>query len=157
MKQKKKYVRVKDRRVGLAVKDRPKVSERNGNQWIVTPKQMKFVEYWLDTDSPTYSNAYQSALKAGYSTFHAKQITSNVRDLEWVKEAKRRLKHFTPDHTLQLLQKHATTGKDTDRLRALEMIGKIQGMFIDRSMTHIDVTFTNQVPRPTPVDVIDNK
>lgn len=144
----KKYVRVKDRRVGVAVKERKQISERNANQWVVTPKQMKFVEYWLDTKSPTYSNAYQSAIRAGYSTNHAKQITSNVLSLEWVKEAKRRLRYFTPDHTLQLLQDHAMNAKDSDSLRALELIGKIQGLFIDRSIHQIDVQFKNEVPRP---------
>jgi len=145
----KRYVRPKDRRVGLAVKDRKQSKVANGNQWVVTPRQHKFIEYWLTPSSPTFSNAYQSAIKAGFSKDHATQITTKALDLVWVREARRRLNRFTPEHTIQKLQDHALHAKkDADSIRSLELLGKIQGIFIDRSIQQIDVQFNNDVPRP---------
>lgn len=38
-------------------------------------KQAKFLEYYLDNKSDTFSNAYRSALKAGYKEEYARNIT----------------------------------------------------------------------------------
>jgi len=147
----KKYVRVKDRRVGLAVKDRPQSKvEKNGNQWIITPKQMMFVENWLTPNSPTFGNAYQSARSAGFSHQHSAHITTEAFNLEWVNEAKRRLIRFNPEHIVQKLQDMTNASKDSDKIRALELLARVNGMFIDRSIVaNIDVKFTNDIPRPT--------
>lgn len=149
MKPKRKYIRVKDRRVGLAVKDRTKVSERNANQWTLTPKQELFADYYFNPSSITFSNALQSALRAGYSRNHAVMITSNVLSLEWVREAKSRLSNWKPEHIYKKYEQLANgAGKDADKLHALDSMAKISGMFIDRSIQQIDVQFTNSVPRP---------
>lgn len=42
----------------------------------LNPKQSDFAAYYLNPDSPTYSNATQSALKAGYTQEYADNITS---------------------------------------------------------------------------------
>ena len=47
-----------------------------------TPQQIDFAMRYYLPDSPTYGNALQSALKAGYSQTYAKNIT--IFDLEWV-------------------------------------------------------------------------
>lgn len=149
MKVKKKYVRVKDRRQGLAVKDRKySTVEKNGNQWTVTPKQMRFVELWLNPDSDSFGNAYQSALAAGFSTSVAKNITTNAWNLLWVKEARGRLTKFTPEHIVRKLEQKTNSKRDSDSIRALEVLARIQGMFVDRTISQVDVTFTNAVPRP---------
>lgn len=145
---KKKYVKVKDRQA-LPVKDRQKTTKvKNSNQYISDPRQDAFASLWLDPSSPTFGNAYQSAIKAGYSTYHAKQITSNALSLEWVKEAKSKLAKFTPEHIVKKLEALTNASKDSDKIRALELLARVNGLFIDRSVQHIDVQFTNAVPRP---------
>lgn len=46
------------------------------------PRQSLFLSYYIDPKSETFSNAYQSALKAGYEDDYAKVILS--KDLEWL-------------------------------------------------------------------------
>lgn len=48
-------------------------------------RQIKFLSYYLDPKSETYSNALQSALRAGYTQKYAENITA--LNLEWVGEA----------------------------------------------------------------------
>lgn len=50
----------------------------------LTPRQMEFLRHYLDPKSETYSNAYQSALKAGYGPKYANQITAIGN--EWLRE-----------------------------------------------------------------------
>lgn len=112
-------------------------------------KQYKFVEAWLDPNSDTFGNAYQSALKVGFSKKYAGIISSESQGNKWLEPAKKRLKNLQPEHIYQAMQSIALQGAaDRDRLRALELMAKVQGMFIDRSISQVDVTFTNTVPRP---------
>lgn len=144
-----KYVRVKDRRQGLAPKKRVYKDVANGNQWTITPRQLKFVELWLSPRSETFGNAYQSAVQAGFSDGLARQISSNALSLEWVQAAKQQLISLTPNHVIKGLEHEALNASQSrDRIKALELIGKLQGQFIERSISHVDVQFTNNVPRP---------
>lgn len=150
---KRKYVRVKDRRQGLEPQKRLKMSSKNANQWTITPKQIKFVELWLTPGSETFGNAYQSAKLAGFSEAHAVKLTSESQGLEWISEAKKRLVTLEPTHIIKALEHMALHSRqDRDKIKALELTGKIHGMFIDRSISHVDVQFTNEVPRPV-IDV----
>ena len=106
--------------------------------------------------NPMFGNAYQCALEVGYSDATARSITASSQDKIWIREAYQRLVSFKPEHTIKQLEDIALNSEyDRDRLKALEMIGKIQGIFIDRQQTDIQVTFTNSVPRPltTVIDV----
>lgn len=145
-----KYVRVKDRRQGLEPKKRSQnLTSTQANQWTITPRQIKFVEQWLTPGSDTFGNAYQSALAAGFGQEYAKKITTNTLSLEWVAEAKKRMTTLEPSHTIKALEHMALHSRqDRDKIKALELVGKIQGLFVDRSISHIDVQFTNEVPRP---------
>jgi len=61
------------------------VSNPNGaNQWVPDPRQDLFLSHYLDPNSETFSNAYQSALKAGYSDEYAQVVT---RGRSWLSEA----------------------------------------------------------------------
>jgi hypothetical protein len=161
MRTKKKYVRLKDRRVGLLPSQRTiDRFEKNANQWTITPQQIRFVELWLtpkinNAPNPYFGDAYQAATQAGFSDSYAKRIVTESEGLEWVREARKRLVSFAPTHTLKQLENMALHAKkDSDRIRALELIARIQGLFIDRSIQQIDVQFTNSVPRPvTDVEV----
>jgi hypothetical protein len=57
------------------------------NQYETDPRQVDFLKAYLDRQSDTFANAYQSAIKVGYSEEYAKTIVS--RDLEWVSDAVR--------------------------------------------------------------------
>ena len=51
---------------------------------ILDPKQQAFLEYYVDPKSSSFSNAKESALKAGYSKEYAKNITGQMPD--WLSE-----------------------------------------------------------------------
>lgn len=55
-----------------------------GNQYQADPRQVDFIEYYFNRDSETYSNALQSALKAGYSQEYAESITHKMP--QWLAE-----------------------------------------------------------------------
>lgn len=48
------------------------------------PRQSLFLSYYIDPKSKTFSNAYQSAIKAGYEEEYAKVILN--KDLDWLSE-----------------------------------------------------------------------
>ncbi len=55
-----------------------------GNQYKADPRQSLFLQYYLDIKSTTFSNALQSALKAGYEQEYAENITGQMP--EWLSE-----------------------------------------------------------------------
>lgn len=62
-----------------------KKNNPNGaNQYKVDPRQALFLAYYLDPKSDTFSNAYQSAMRAGYEEAYAAQITAKMP--EWLGE-----------------------------------------------------------------------
>ena len=60
-------------------KSKQKVKEKD-----FTPQQIKFAMFYYLPDSPTYGNAMQSALRAGFSDQYARIIT--VKNLNWIKD-----------------------------------------------------------------------
>jgi hypothetical protein len=48
------------------------------NQYRPDPRQSLFLSYYLDPKSKTFSNALQSALKAGYEQEYAESITAKM-------------------------------------------------------------------------------
>ena len=74
----------------------------NANQWKPDPRQALFLEYYLDPKSETFSNCYQSSIKAGYSEEYAKVLVAqmptwlseNLKDNEMLKTAENNLKDF---------------------------------------------------------------
>lgn len=120
-------------------------------------KQLKYVMNYYDPNSDTFGNAFQSGIAAGFSPKYSTQITSSTRNNLWVLEARKRMTHFTPDHIYQSLQEVAQVGQNRDKLKALELMGKAKGMFIDRSQSDVHVTFTNSVPRPVTENIIEGE
>ena len=55
------------------------------NQYQPDPRQSLFLAHYLDPKSETFSNALQSALKAGYSQETSESITSNMPT--WLSES----------------------------------------------------------------------
>lgn len=60
-------------------KSKQKVKEKE-----FTPQQIKFAMFYYLPDSPTYGNARQSALRAGFSDKYSRNIT--VKNLNWIKD-----------------------------------------------------------------------
>jgi len=103
------------------------------NQWTGTPQQEEFLVRYMDPKSPTFANPYESAMEAGYSESYARIIAQPSVNRQWIQEA-RNIVSMHPEHIVQGLQQFAldTTKKDEVRLRALELLGKSQGIFIER-------------------------
>lgn len=55
------------------------------NQYQPDPRQTLFLASYLDPKSKTFSNAYQSALKAGYEEEYAQNLTSLMPN--WLSES----------------------------------------------------------------------
>lgn len=110
-------------------------------------KQTRTVEnYFNPRNRETFGNLYESAVQAGFSKSYAKSI---VRDTEWIQDLKLQLKQYGPDHIYQSFQDLAQSAeRDSDKIKALELMGKAQGMFIDRSVQDVHVKFINDMPRP---------
>jgi len=79
--------------------DMAETNPNKANQWRPDPRQDLFLSKYLDPNSPTWSNAYQSALQAGYEDEYAKALLSKmptwlaekVKDTQLVSKALRNL------------------------------------------------------------------
>jgi hypothetical protein len=61
---------------------KPKVAKPKSE--LLDPRQALFLARYLNPNSKTYSNIYQSALDAGYSDSYA--LNMRAKSLEWVSE-----------------------------------------------------------------------
>lgn len=59
-------------------------SKQKAKEKEFTPQQIKFAMFYYLPDSPTYGNAMQSALRAGFSDKYSRNIT--VKNLNWIKD-----------------------------------------------------------------------
>ncbi|MBA3678773.1 hypothetical protein H0W80_01070 [Candidatus Saccharibacteria bacterium] len=121
----------------------------------LTKKQLKYVMSYYDPNSETFGNGYESGRAAGFAKVYSAQLASPARNVQWVMEARKRMTHYSPDHIYQALQDVAQNAAPREKLKALELMGKAKGMFIDRSQQDVHVTFTNDVPRPSTESIID--
>lgn len=85
------------------------------NQYATDPRRKLAWEYYIDPESETFSNAYRSALKAGYAENTARQITSDnwwsakVRRLQLLDKAEKVL-----DEMLELDTTNTKVTKEGD-------------------------------------------
>lgn len=133
------------------IKDLPKPAKPDIK---LNKKQLDYVLNYYDPNSETFGNSFRSAVKAGFSQKYAKTLMQPAVNNLWVLEARKRMTNFTPDHIYQALQDVAVSGENRDKIRALELMGKANGMFVDRQQRDVHVTFTNTVPRPK-TEIID--
>lgn len=116
---------------GLVPKKRP-VKLTKANQWNATPQQKLFMKLWTSPDSPSFGNAYGSAIAAGYAPKYATNLASPSQANKWLLEY-REATQFTPKHIEQGIQAIAINpsqakSPDDTRLKAYELLAKIQGM-----------------------------
>lgn len=111
-------------------------TDSHPNQWTGTPQQEKYLLLYLDPSSPTFGNSYQSAMEAGFSESYARVLAAPSQRKQWVAEAKDYLSlvQLGPEHIAQKLQQAALdpTNKTADQLRALELLAKLQGLFVEK-------------------------
>lgn len=115
-------------------------------------KRRLFISLFYNEDSPTFGNSFASAMASGFKPATAWNLTS--RKPSWWREAQRKnTATYTPEHIVYGIQHVAKNSKhDMAKLKAYEMLGKLQGMFVDRSVTQVDISYTNAVPRPVTID-----
>lgn len=76
----------------------PETNPNGSNQYSLDPRQRLLWKFYIDPHSETFGNALQSAIKAGYTTGTAEQITattwfkSKVRRVEMLDKAEENLK-----------------------------------------------------------------
>ena len=133
---------------------KPQKEEQKLAKVKYTLKQRNTVaNYFNARNKETYGNLAESAVQAGYSRSYANSI---VRNTPWILELKEQLQNYTPDHIYRGFQDVAINGEyDRDKLKALELMGKAQGMFVDRVQSDVHVTFVNEVPRPASEIIIE--
>lgn len=90
-------------------KKKVQVKGRQANQYKVDPRQALFLEYYFDPNSESFSNASQSAIRAGFSKRYADNIThllptwlsESIGDQYLLRRAEQNLKEFVEMDTTQ--------------------------------------------------------
>lgn len=109
------------------------VLDTRSNQWVSSPKQETFMYHYLDPTSKTFGNIYRSGLVAGYSDSYSRKMASKSIANQWIGDYVNKMV-LQPEHIVQGIQKLAITSiRDSDKLRAYELLAKLQGLLIDKS------------------------
>lgn len=111
------------------------------NQWQSNPRQQMFLENYFTPESETFGNVFRSAIKAGYRESYARSLTRKQNNQLWLAEYLQNTK-LTPEHITSGITNIATNDKykASDRLKAYELLGKLQGLFVDKSITaHVNI------------------
>ena len=122
---------------GVKTIDRVKLEKRKTEilgetKDIDARRREEFCFNYLDPKSPTFANIYASACEAGYSDSYARKMASNPKQYPWINSAVG-LIEMKPEHIVQQFQDLALNNKSANiRLKALELLGRAQGMFIER-------------------------
>lgn len=106
----------------------------NGTLQTLDPRQREFFSHYMDTNSPTFGNYYQSALRAGYTD----QTARNLMHLRpaWLSETTGQNTKFEPEVLLAKLGEIINNRQETtqNRLRAIDMMMKHYKMYGERNI-----------------------
>jgi hypothetical protein len=120
------------------------------------PRQSLFLSYYIDPKSETFSNAYQSALKAGYEEEYASTILN--QDLAWLSES------LSDSHLLQKAEKRLNQILDfepvdqegnidnsliANQMKAVTLVAK--GLGKNKYSERVEQTGANGRELPTPM------
>jgi len=136
---------------GLKPKDRKlatttKKTKLQANQWQNTPQQNNFMVRWLDPASPTFGNAYKSALAAEYKEGYAHQIASPAINNKWIQS-------YTNLHKLELehieqklismingkITRNDSNSPEDTRIRAIELLAKVTGKLDSKNNVNVTI------------------
>ena len=100
------------------------------------PKKQRWLEYYYNPNSETYSNAYRSGIKAGFSESYSRSLKSPSMNHKWTA-----IDNYTdrqsmqPEHIISSYEKIILQSpKEENQLKALEMLAKIKGMLVDKKL-----------------------
>lgn len=95
----------------------------------LAPRQQKFMELYLDVDSKSFGNCYQSAISAGFTEQTARNLTHNKP--KWYSELIGQNSGIQPEHLLLKLTDIINDENETtqNKLRAIDMLMKNKGMY----------------------------
>ena len=117
-------------------------SKEVANQWQATQKEQDWLRYYMDPkEKETWGNAYQAAIKAGYSESYASNIMSPSLALQWVQQAKN-IMRLNPEHLKFALAQIISDkySKDSDKIAAIKLLGTDQGMFVQKQLVgHVNI------------------
>ncbi|HSW91298.1 MAG TPA: hypothetical protein VLG09_01460 [Candidatus Saccharimonadales bacterium] len=101
----------------------------------LTPRQQRFMELYLDVDSKTFGNCYQSAIGAGFTDQTARNLTHNKP--KWYSELIGQNSGIQPEHLLLKLTDIINDSSETtqNKLRAIDMLMKHKSMYPTPSRT----------------------
>ena len=112
------------------------------NQWVATEQQLAWLNYYMNPrEKETYANAYQSAIKAGYSAYHAKVIATKNAP-EWTKAGKTIMRSMNVSHLRDALEEIVTSeyASNKDQIAAVKLLGIDLGMFVQKQIvTHTGI------------------
>lgn len=93
------------------------------------PRQSRFFELYLDPQSPSFGNCYQSALQAGYTPETARNLTHNRP--KWLSEKLGQTQTMEPELLLLKLTDIINDAGETtpNKLHAIDMMMKHYQMF----------------------------
>ncbi len=105
-----------------------------GTLQALDPRQREFFGHYMDANSPTFGNCYQSALRAGYTD----QTARNLMHLRpaWLSEIIGQNTKFEPEDLLAKLGEIINDRGETtqNKLRAIDMMMEHHRMYGDRNV-----------------------
>jgi hypothetical protein len=110
------------------------------NQWQTNPKQQLFLQNYFDPTSNTFGNVFRSAVNAGYRESYARSLTRQSNKNMWLSEYLDN-NVLQPEHITAGITNIALNGiRDSDRLKALQLLAQLKGMIVDKSVTaHVNI------------------
>lgn len=114
---------------------------------LLTPQQENFLAYYTDPRSETFSNALQSALKAGFAQEYAENITSlmpdwlseSLGDLSRLRRAEKRLDQILDLEPVDSEGK-IDNGLIANQMKAINLVAKGIGKSKYSERTDVDLT-----------------
>jgi hypothetical protein len=93
------------------------------------PRQKRFIDLYLDVDSKTFGNCYQSAIGAGFTDQTARNLTHNKP--KWYSEIIGQSEGVQSEHLVLKLTEIINDKSETtqNKLKAIDMMMKYRGMY----------------------------
>lgn len=113
-----------DKEISGGVGVRPK-----GTLLAPDPRQNRFIELYLDVNSKTFGNCYQSAIGAGFTDQTARNLTHNKP--KWYSEIIGQNEGVQREHLVLKLTEIINDKSETtqNKLKAIDMMMKYRGMY----------------------------
>ena len=114
---------------------------------VLDPRQALFLEYYLTPGTPTFSNIYQSALKAGYSKEYAESFQTKGK--MWLSE---NIGEVTKDELVKKAKKVLNKSLDSDD----EKLAQDTAKFVAKTDVEFSEKQVHAIVMPQPILDLDN-